>query len=178
MTHDRWVGLMIALYLVFVGIIAIRLWRERRAEILLHWPVAMTQRSIERYGTRFMTRHAWSVELATSIGGSSVYACIKHHDRLFILFLRDASSFQRMLTSLRREAGEAVGRLVVVLFDCPSPTMKRVAAESRVSVMHYRELHFIEERHQSLLPNVMAAREGAPASHRRTPPGQRLGSVG
>lgn len=177
MTHDQWVGLMVALYVLFVGIVAVRLWREKSAEMRLRWPSEMTQQRMERYGTRFMTRQAWSVQLATSIGGRSVYGCIKHDDQLFILFLRDPSAFQRMLVSLRREAGGGLGRLVLVMFDQPSPTMQAAAAETRVSVMHYKDLPVIEERHRSLLPHIMAARE-APASRRDTQSAQRLGSIG
>jgi hypothetical protein len=148
----------VGIYVVLVAAVLFRLWRSRRMERRLQWPSSTTQRQMEHYGTRYMTRLGWGITLTGSHGTRSLYGCIKHEEYLFILFLRENSYFSRLLDSLRRDNGYALTRTVIVLFEPATEMMTANAREVRVSLMHYTDLWQIEEKHRGLLPNVMAAR--------------------
>lgn len=164
--HASILELIVPLYLLLVAVAGAALWRERRIEHRLRWPRTTTQRHMEKYGARFMSRLGWSVELAGSHANHSLYRCMKQEDFLFVTFLRENSFYQRMLLSLRRESLEMRGRIVVVLYEPPSPMMLATAVEGQVWLLHYLDLPQIEDRHAALLPQVMAARTNAPMPRR------------
>lgn len=162
------VALVTAIYLGFAAIVVTRMVRQRSAERGLRWPAGMTQRRMETCGARFMARLGWRVMLASSHGSHSLYACTKQDEYLYTLFLRDSSMFLRQLRSLGVENTQTLRRLVIVLFDPPTEAMHRNAADAQLSIMHYRDLPMIEERHAWLLPAVMAARVTARVTARAT----------
>ncbi len=147
----------VAAYLVVLVTVVLWRLRVRRRIRDLEWPPSITQQQMERSGSDFMYRLGWSVKLTTSHGTRSVYQCIKHHDQLYTVFLRDTSYYSRLLNSLRRENSWVLSRSVVVLYEPPTETMIASAGEVRLSLMHYLDLPRIEELHQGVLPRVMAA---------------------
>ncbi len=157
MRYDWLIWSAVAAYLVVLVAVTLRWLRARRRNRNLQWRPSLTQQQMERYGWDFMYRRGWSIKLTNSHGTRSMYQCIKHHDQLYVVFLRDTSYYTRLLNSLRRESSWVLSRTVLVLYEPPTETMIASAGEVRLSLMHYVDLPRIEELHQGVLPRVMAA---------------------
>ena len=159
MTKDSIIWSLVALYFVTLTLVVLWLRRERQARLRLIWPPSTTQHQMERWGARFLERMGWEISPIGSQATRTVLECRKDGDTLFLVFLRDAAFFARLLLMMSKFGPGVMTRLVIVLYDRPLETMIRVAAEQKITLAHYLDLPRFEDSQSAKMPGVMAARE-------------------
>lgn len=73
---------------------------RRRTAFTLDWPRSTSQGQFQKLGASYLASRAWQIEPLDSFAGISIYRCRKDKLRMFVLFVRQQITFERLLKNI------------------------------------------------------------------------------
>jgi len=130
--------------MVVVGIAMLFKWR-RRCVLELRWPTTLTYFSMKRRVEVFLLAHGWSVERTDNAGHEFI---IKKNANEFLVkcYLSDEKMFSLAITDCSETIYQNGFRPMLFVSAFPVPNnFVCEAAQSRIFMVHYRQLGEISE---------------------------------